>query len=63
LVLVPAGIGHAIVDTPGWPTRSLTDLIGGPLGQVEAPNELVIDGDGPVARLLCGGSCSTPGIR
>lgn len=25
------------------------------LGQVETPNELVIDGDGPLIRLLCGG--------
>jgi AraC-like DNA-binding protein len=55
VVLVPAGIGHAIVDTPGRPVRSLARLIGGPLGQVEPPNELVIDGDGPVTRLLCGG--------
>lgn len=54
-VLVPAGTGHAIVDTPGRPVRSLAALIGGPLGQVATPTELTIDGDGPVTRLLCGG--------
>ncbi|OLF09924.1 AraC family transcriptional regulator [Actinophytocola xanthii] len=55
VALVPAGVGHSIVDIPGRATLSFAELIGGPLGEVETPKELVIDGDGPVTRLLCAG--------
>jgi AraC-like DNA-binding protein len=55
VALVPAGIGHAIVDTPGRPVRLLTDL----LGKVTTP-EFVIDGDGQLTTLVCGGFLLDP---
>ncbi|HEU5475189.1 MAG TPA: AraC family transcriptional regulator [Actinophytocola sp.] len=55
VVLVPSGNGHALVDLPGRPARDVAELIGGQPGQVVPPPELVIDGDGPVTTLLCGG--------
>jgi AraC-like DNA-binding protein len=61
-VLVPSGMGHALVDTPGRPARPLTDFIGGPLGHTP-PIEVVIDGPGPVTGLLCGGYVLDPGLR
>ncbi|HEX6686339.1 MAG TPA: AraC family transcriptional regulator [Candidatus Limnocylindrales bacterium] len=60
VVLVPSGSGHAIVDTPGRPVRQLTDLVGGPLGEMP-PREFVIDGPGPATGLLCGGYLLDPG--
>jgi AraC-like DNA-binding protein len=60
--LVPAGTGHAMVDTPGTPARPLTDFVGGPLGQTP-PVEVVIDGPGPVTGMLCGGYVLDPGLR
>lgn len=60
VVLVPSISGHALVDTPGSPVRPLTDLIGGPLGEMP-PRELAIDGPGPVTGLLCGGYLLDPG--
>ncbi|WP_395107319.1 cupin domain-containing protein [Actinomadura sp. SCN-SB] len=32
-VLVLADVGHVLADTPGRPTRSMEELIGGPLGE------------------------------
>ncbi|WP_101830257.1 AraC family transcriptional regulator [Frankia canadensis] len=54
VVLVPAGLGHCLVDSPGRPALAIEDLIGGPLGEM-APRDLAIAGDGPVTGLLCGG--------
>ncbi|TCO64296.1 AraC family transcriptional regulator [Actinocrispum wychmicini] len=62
VAFVPSGLGHALVDSPGRPLRSMTELIGGPLGEA-APRELVIEGDGPVTGLLCGGYLLEPGPR
>ena len=54
VVLVPSGCAHAMVDSPGTPTRPLAELIGGPLLTTTA-NEVVLDGPGPATGLLCGG--------
>lgn len=62
VALVPSGLGHALVDTPGRPVLSMTDLTGGPLGEA-APREVVIDGPGPVTGLLCGGYLLNAGPR
>jgi AraC-like DNA-binding protein len=62
VVLVPAGLGHALVDRPGTPVRPVEELIGGPLGQA-TPRDLVIAGDGPVTGLLCGGYLLDAGPR
>jgi AraC-like DNA-binding protein len=61
VVLAPSGAGHALVDTPGSPVRPLTELIGGPLGEMP-PTDLVIEGPGPVTGLLCGGYLLEPGL-
>ena len=60
VVLVPSVAGHTLADSPGSPVRSLTDLIGGPLGQMPQ-TDLVIDGPGPATGLLCGGYLLNPG--
>jgi AraC-like DNA-binding protein/mannose-6-phosphate isomerase-like protein (cupin superfamily) len=62
VALVPAGVGHSLVDTPGRPLRPMEDLAGGPLGEV-APTEVVIDGEGPLTGFICGGYLLGPGPR
>lgn len=62
VALMPAGLGHSLVDTLGRPVRPMEELTGGPLGEV-APTEVVIDGDGPVTGFLCGGYVLGPGPR
>jgi AraC-like DNA-binding protein len=62
VVLVPAGLGHCLSDTPGRPAVSFEDLIGGSLGETE-PRELVIEGDGPLTGMLCGGYVLESGLR
>jgi AraC-like DNA-binding protein len=54
VVLIPAGLGHCLTDSPGRPVVSFEELIGGGLGETE-PRELVIEGEGPVTTMLCGG--------
>jgi AraC-like DNA-binding protein len=62
VVLVSPGVGHTLVDSPGRPARPLAELLGVPLGAAP-PRDLVIDGDGPVTRLLCGGFVLAAGPR
>jgi AraC-like DNA-binding protein len=62
VVLLPSGLAHALVDSPGRPARPLRDLIGDPLGPA-APRDLVIDGSGPLTGLLCGGFLLDSGPR
>ncbi|MCA2213928.1 AraC family transcriptional regulator [Jidongwangia harbinensis] len=62
VVLVPSGLAHVLVDSPGSPVRPFSDLVGGPLGDVP-PTEVVIDGPGPVTGLLCGGYPLDAGSR
>src|SRR5690242_10803084 len=61
VVLVSAGIGHALMDTPGRAVLPLPELVG-PLTD-GAPTRAVIDGDGPVTGLLCGGYLLDHGAR
>lgn len=62
VVLVPTGVGHAVVDSPGRPVTPLAELIGGPVGET-APRELVLPGPGPATGLLCGGYLLDAGPR
>jgi AraC-like DNA-binding protein len=62
VVLVSAGIGHALMDTPGRAVSPLAELAAAPL--VDAfPTRVVIDGDGPITGLLCGGYLLDQGTR
>lgn len=54
VVLLPSGAAFAMVDAPGSPSRLLTEILGGPLGEVPV-RELILDGSGPETSLLCGG--------
>jgi AraC-like DNA-binding protein len=60
VVLLPSGVAHICADQPGRAARPLTELIGGPLEE-GMPNRLVIEGDGPVTRLLIGAFLLAPG--
>jgi AraC-like DNA-binding protein len=60
VVLLPSGVAHVCADQPGRAARPLKELIGRPL-EDGMPRRLVIDGDGPVARLLIGAFLLSPG--
>jgi AraC-like DNA-binding protein len=62
VVLIPAGLGHCLTDSPGRPVVSIEELIGGSLAET-AMRELAIEGDGPVTELLCGGYLLEAGLR
>lgn len=61
VVLIPAGLGHCLSDSPGRPVTLLEEMAGDPLGETGAM-ELVIEGDGPVTGLLCGGYLLESGL-
>lgn len=54
VALVPAGRPHALVDVPGRSPRPIEHFLGGLPGETDA-RDLVIPGDGPATRLVCGG--------
>jgi AraC-like DNA-binding protein len=60
VVLLPSGVAHVCADQPGRAARPLKELIGGPL-EDGMPRRLVIEGDGPVTRLLVGAFLLAPG--
>jgi AraC-like DNA-binding protein len=62
VVLVPFGVRHALIDTPGRSPRPAEELLGAPLGH-GTPRELVIDGPGPLTGMLCGGFLPAAGPR
>jgi AraC-like DNA-binding protein len=63
VVLMPSGAPHVMSDTPGRPTRPMSEIAGRALDNTDPACHLVIDGDGPVTGWICGGYRLAPGAR